>query len=198
MEEVKKSSSVFIIIIILLLFIVGCLLGYICLNKGINQTKVTNESNKVEDKNTTKKEAETTPKEEVKTNSIVGEYQYSIEGNIAMSSITGKIIDFMEDGTYYEKVMSSEIDIIYGEYKVEGNTITLVAQFRHSNSQDGLDKTQKTYTYEYNSDGTITDSSNISVTDHSVLKQTYKKNGKVNEVKKELINFFIADIENHK
>ena len=79
MEETNKKGSAFIIVIILLLFVIGCLLGYICLNKDIDKTSVTNKSNNVEEKNTVKNEKSSVQKEEEKSNSIVGEYQYTVE-----------------------------------------------------------------------------------------------------------------------
>ena len=81
-------------------------------------------------------------------------------------------------------------EISYGTYNVDNNKITLNQVFIHGAEIGDGQKSKETYTYELNSDGTISGA----IEDEKFI---LTKNNEINDVKNELMDWLIYDVEEY-
>lgn len=189
----KKSRGKNIIIIILVLIVLG-FGGFIVYDKIIVEDETAELNKQVE---SLKKEISDLNKSKEaddsnnKINSIVGEYSYTKNNPNGSSLII--TVDFMEDGTYYEKIAGTSASIIYGTYIIDNNKITLNQLFNHNNELANGERLNETYNSVLNNDGTISWTNSLSDQEKIVLT----KNGKQNDVKTELMKWLMNDVEEY-
>lgn len=183
----EKSRGKTIIIVILVLVVLG-LGGYIVYDKVITKDENNNEIKSLKAKINELKTVNNEDNSNDRINSIVGEYIYTQNNENGPSwTIT---VDFMEDGTYYEKVVGTAAEIIYGTYSISNDDIKLNQLFTHSNEQANGKKLNETYISKLNNDGTINWISSVINQEKIVLT----KNDKRSDVKKELMDWLMNDV----
>jgi len=189
----KKSRGKNIIIIILVLIVLG-FGGFIVYDKIIVEDETAELNKQVE---SLKKEISDLNKNKEaddsnnKINSIVGEYSYTKNNPNGSALII--TVDFMEDGTYYEKIAGTSASIIYGTYIIDNNKITLNQLFNHHNELANGERLNETYNSVLNNDGTISWTNSLSDQEKIVLT----KSGKQNDVKNELMKWLMNDVEEY-
>ena len=187
----KKDTSKTVAIIILVLLVLG-LGGYVVYNKYTVKEDTTELQSQIKSLNQqieTLKNGQTTNTINDGNVNLVGEYKYETTDS-TNGMVLKIIIDFMGDGTYYKKESNTIATITYGTYKVDGNTITLNQIFKHDNELASGGKNSKTYTYQLNDDNTITENNQNE-------KHVLTKTDKVNDVKNELMEWLINDVEEY-
>ncbi|MBR3198402.1 MAG: hypothetical protein IKG27_00120 [Bacilli bacterium] len=153
------KKNIIIGVLILIIIILGGSIFYLNMNKDKVGCNCKETCQKTED--VKEKETEETAEKTQKTEFKYGKYEYV---RPTQAGDYKDIIEFMEDGTYFEKISHTMGTIFYGTYKIDGQNITLNQTFRMNNEVAGGAKEEKTYTVKLEDDKIIKDDDNEKIT----------------------------------